>query len=72
MSFDVAYGWDIVDEWCLGKDWQSRIEVEKVRADGVVTELSLLSGSSLNRFQPLPFRTFPPVFQATTFYCTLV
>jgi hypothetical protein len=56
----------------LGKDWQSRIEVEKVRADDVVTELSLLSGSSLNRFQPLPFRTFPPVCQATTFYCTLV
>jgi hypothetical protein len=37
-----VYGWDIVDEWCLGNDWESCLMVEKVRVDGVVAESFLL------------------------------
>jgi hypothetical protein len=42
VTFDVAYGWDIGYEGCLGNDWQYRVKVEKVGVDGVVTEPFLL------------------------------
>jgi hypothetical protein len=42
VSFDVAYGWEIGDEWMNGAYWQSCIKVEKFCVDGVVTEPFLL------------------------------
>jgi hypothetical protein len=64
VSFDVAHGWDIADEWCLGKDCQSCTEVEKVRADGVVTEPFLLPFA--NQIHGPSQRSFGILFSAFT------
>jgi hypothetical protein len=64
VSFDVAYGWDIADEWCLGNDWQYRIEIEKVRVDDVVTEPLLLAFA--NQIHGPSQRSFDKSFSAFT------
>jgi hypothetical protein len=81
MSFDVAYGWDICNEWYLGNDWQSCIKVEKILVDDFVTEPLLqrfanqiqgsLSGALVNLFQPLPFRTCCPYCRQQRFIVPL-
>jgi hypothetical protein len=63
VSFDVSYGWDIGDEWCLGNGWQSCVMVKKVRVHGVVTKPFLLPFA--NQIQDLSDRSFGKSFSAS-------
>jgi hypothetical protein len=64
VSFDVAYGWDIADEWYLGNDRQYCMKIEKVRVDGVVTEPFLLAFA--NQIHGPSQRSFAESFSAFT------
>jgi hypothetical protein len=65
VSFGVAYGWDIVDEWCLIRKILPILKVEKFRVDGVVTEPFLLPFA--NQIQGPSQRSFGKSLSAFTF-----